>query len=271
MTQRLDQELVSRGIFASRAKAQEAIAQGAITVNGKPATKPSMKVSADDEISLEGATLAYVSRAGLKLEHALDAFGIDMSGRILLDIGSSTGGFTDCALQRGALRAFAVDVGRDQLAPALRADPRVTAMEGLDFRELDPQAVQDADIASIDVSFISVTKLAGRFTLLPRVSDIICLVKPQFECGKSIARRTKGVPLDIAVHAQAITAVADSLAEAGFSFQNLCASPIRGQSGNIEYLAHFERTGIRQAANAPSPNVDGVVRATFERFGIPGR
>lgn len=266
MAQRLDQELVSRGVFASRAKAQEAISQGLVVVNGKTAGKPSMKVSADDELSLAGEALAFVSRAGLKLGCALDAFEIDMAGRTLLDVGSSTGGFTDCALQRGALRSYAVDVGRDQLAPALRADPRVTVMEGLDFRELDPHAVQDADIASIDVSFISVTKLADRFALLPHVSDIVCLVKPQFECGKTVARRTKGVPLDAAVHIQAIASAVDAFSQAGYSCRGLCASPIRGQSGNIEYLAHFARGDFQPAKS--TPDITDVVHATFSRFGI---
>ena len=149
MTQRLDKELVARGLFASRAKAQEAIELGVFTVNGAVADKASLKVSADDELEMVGETLAYVSRAGLKLEHAAEVFGIDFTGRRLLDIGSSTGGFTDCALQRGAVRSFAIDVGRDQLSPQLRVDGRVVVMEGMDFRELDPRAVEGADIASI--------------------------------------------------------------------------------------------------------------------------
>lgn len=263
MTQRLDKELVARGLFASRAKAQEAIDAGVVIVNGVVADKASLKVSADDELVISGETLAYVSRAGLKLEHAIEVFSIDLSGRRLLDIGSSTGGFTDCALQKGALGSFAVDVGCDQLAPKLRDDTRVVVMEGVDFRDLDPSVVEGADIASIDVSFISAAKLVDNLARISNVIDVICLVKPQFECGKEVAHRFRGVPLDRDVHVGVISSVIDAFAEAGFACQGLCASPIRGQSGNIEYLAHFTR-----GASAQMPHIQSVVERAFETFGI---
>lgn len=263
MTQRLDKELVARGIFASRAKAQEAIDAGVVMVNGAVADKASLKVSADDELAVSGETLAYVSRAGLKLEHAVKVFGIDLAGRRLLDIGSSTGGFTDCALQRGAVGSFAVDVGRDQLAPKLRGDNRVVAMEGVDFRDLDPRAVEGADIASIDVSFISAGKLVGNLVRISDVIDVVCLIKPQFECGKEVAHRFRGVPLDQEVHIRAISSVISAFADGGFDCQGLCASPIRGSSGNVEYLAHFMR-----GARAQKLDIRAIVAETFESFGI---
>jgi 23S rRNA (cytidine1920-2'-O)/16S rRNA (cytidine1409-2'-O)-methyltransferase len=263
MAQRLDKELVARGLFASRAKAQEAIDAGVVVVNGAAADKASLKVSADDDLAIAGETLAYVSRAGLKLEHAIEVFDIDLSGRKLLDIGSSTGGFTDCALQKGAVGSFAVDVGRDQLAPKLRGDSRVVVMEGRDFRELDPGVVEDADIASIDVSFISATKLVDNLARMSNVIDVVCLIKPQFECGKEVAHRFRGVPLDKQVHAEAISSVVAAFAEGGFACQGVCASPIRGLSGNVEYLAHFTRGADSQAFD-----IQDVVERTFETFGI---
>lgn len=263
MTQRLDIALVSRGLFASRAKAQEAISAGIVAVNGEVATKPSLKVAESDDLAVVGETLRYVSRAGLKLEHAIEAFGVCVAGRTLLDIGSSTGGFTDCALQHGAAGSFAVDVGRDQLAPSLRADSRVTVLEGTDIRDLRPELVSAADIASIDVSFISVTKIADIFDAMPNLTEVICLIKPQFECGKSVARRTKGVPLDRAVHVQAIEDVLAAFAEHGFGCTGLAASPVRGQSGNIEYLARF----MRGAAD-DHPEFTTLVASTFTAFGV---
>ena len=263
MTQRLDKELVARGLFASRAKAQEAIDAGVVVVNGAVADKASLKVSVEDELSISGETLAYVSRAGLKLEHAIEAFGIDLAGRKLLDIGSSTGGFTDCALQKGAIGSFAIDVGRDQLASKLRDDNRVVVMEGVDFRDLDPIDVEGADIASIDVSFISAAKLVDNLARISGVADVVCLIKPQFECGKEVAHRFRGVPLDQKVHVQAISSVIRSFADGGFTCQGLCASPIRGLSGNVEYLAHFMREANPKVIDAQS-----VVEHAFETFGI---
>ena len=268
MAQRLDKELVARGLFASRAKAQEAIGAGIVLVGGNVADKASMKVSADDELALAGETLAYVSRAGLKMAHAVREFGIRFAGRTLLDIGSSTGGFTDCALQHGAMRSFAVDVGRGQLAPRLRDDARVVVMEGVDFRDLDPRAVEGADIASIDVSFISVTKLVGNLARIPSVGEVVCLVKPQFECGKEVAHRSRGVPLDRHVHVRAIASVVDAFAGAGFCCTGLCASPIRGQSGNVEYLAHFARSDGAERTNPAVSSMESVVSDTFDMFGL---
>ena len=263
MMQRLDKELVSRGLFASRAKAQEAIDAGIVTVNGAAVDKASLKVSADDELAVSGEALAYVSRAGLKLEHAIEAFGVELAGRRLLDIGSSTGGFTDCALQNGAVGSFAVDVGRDQLAPKLRDDSRVVVMEGIDFRDLNPIDVEGADIASIDVSFISAAKLVGNLARMTDIVDVICLIKPQFECGKETAHRFRGVPLDQKVHVQAISSVISSFADEGFFCQDLCASPIRGMSGNVEYLAHFTRE-----TSAQELDICTIVAKTFESFGL---
>ena len=241
MAERLDKELVNRGMFSTRAKAQQAIREGIVMVDGERCDKSGRKVTESADIQLTGRMLPYVSRGGLKLERAIEAFGIDLAGRMLLDIGSSTGGFTDCALQHGTAGVVAVDVGTDQMVEPLRSDPRVRLHEQTDFRTMDARELAEVDIASIDVSFTSATLMVERLAELPLLRDVVCLVKPQFECGAQAARKHHGVITDPQLHRDAQEKVVGAFEGAGFICQGLVDSPITGGDGNVEYLAHFVR------------------------------
>jgi len=241
MVSRLDSELVARGLLPTRSKAHEAVLAGNVTVDGAVCTKPSRKVDETNELQLTGRVCPYVSRGGLKLERALEAFGIDLAGRTLLDIGSSTGGFTDCALQHGAARVIAVDVGTDQMVEPLRSDARVDLHEQTDFRTMPPEALAGATIAGIDVSFISVRLLVDALAAAPDLREVACLIKPQFECGKREAKAHKGVVTSDAVRRQAVADVTAAFEAAGFSCAGVVESPVTGGDGNVEYLAHFVR------------------------------
>ena len=241
MAGRLDNELVARGLFATRAKAQSAIREGIVSVDGKPCDKPGRKVSDASEVTVTGRLLPYVSRGGLKLERAIEAWGIDLGGACLLDIGSSTGGFTDCALQHGAERVIAIDVGTDQMAASLRDDPRVSLHERCDFRTCDEAILDGAIIASIDVSFVSATLMAERLAGLSGVREVVCLIKPQFECGATAAKAHKGIIRDDGLRREAIERVTAAFEQAGFSRTDVIESPITGGDGNVEYLGHFVR------------------------------
>ena len=238
---RLDNVLVSDGFFETRNKAQNAIKDGIIEVSGKIVTKSSYEVPEGYEIKIIGEVLPYVSRGGLKLEKAIKEFNIDMTGKTMLDIGSSTGGFTDCALQNGASKVIAVDVGSDQMAKKLREDERVMLFENTDFRDIDEDILSNANFASIDVSFISVTKIIDAFNRLENLKEVVCLIKPQFECGKEIADKYKGVIKDKNVHQNVIMHVIEAFNNEGYFADDLTVSPIKGGSGNTEYLAHFYR------------------------------
>ena len=241
MAQRLDKELVERGLFTTRAKAQQAIAEGIVYVDDAPCEKAGRKVAPDTDIRLEGRVLPYVSRGGLKLERAIEAFGIDVSGRTLLDIGSSTGGFTDYALQHGAARVVAVDVGTDQMVEPLRSDERVDLHEQTDFRTMDGAALEGVEVATIDVSFTSATLMVERLAALPCLREVACLVKPQFECGAQAARKHHGVISDPKLRREAQDKVVAAFEDAGFACKGMVESPITGGDGNMEYLAYFVR------------------------------
>ena len=236
---RIDIALVNLGLFESRTRAANAVRDGAVFYDNAPVTKPSFDVENPDLISVRGAVMPYVSRGGLKLEHALDTFLIDMTGRRMIDIGSSTGGFCDVALRRGAQHIVAVDTGTDQMHPSLRNNPKIDLHEQTDFRYIDESYVVDVDIATIDVSFISVTKILDKLATLPRLRDVICLIKPQFECGPEISARFRGVIRDAAVHKSVVENVVSAFASHGFECRGVTQSPIVGGSGNIEFLAHF--------------------------------
>ena len=240
MSGRLDNELVARGLLPTRSKAQEAIRVGQVLCDGEVCTKPARKVDDTTAIELAGRVMPYVSRGGLKLEKALETWGISLVGRTVLDIGSSTGGFTDCALQHGAARVIAVDVGTDQMVEPLRSDPRVELHEQTDFRRMPAEELAGADISGIDVSFISVRLLVDAVAATD-VREVICLVKPQFECGQREAKAHKGVVVDEAVRQRAVADVRDAFERAGFSCTGVVPSPITGGDGNVEYLAHFVR------------------------------
>lgn len=240
MKERLDLLLVQRKLAKSREKAKVIIQSGNVYVNGRIADKAGSMFEEDAIIEIKDNPLKYVSRGGLKLEKALDSFSISLEGRICMDVGASTGGFTDCMLQRGAKKVYAVDVGSDQLDSALKEDVRVVSMEKTNIRYLTPEQIKD-DISfiSVDVSFISLTKvLDAIWRLLPDQGELVALIKPQFEVGaENLGKR--GVVKDKKAHINAIKSVSSYAISLGFSCIGLDFSPIRGPEGNIEYLMHL--------------------------------
>ena len=236
---RIDVALVNLGLFESRTRAANAVRGGAVFYGDAPVTRPSFDIENSDLISVRGAVMPYVSRGGLKLEHALDYFHIDVVGRQMIDIGSSTGGFSDVALRRGVAHIVAVDTGTDQMHASLRDNPKIDLHEQTDFRHISDSFVENVDIATIDVSFISVTKILDKLATLPRLRDVVCLIKPQFECGPEISSRFRGVIRDESARAAAVESVCTAFREHGFECRGVTQSPIEGGSGNIEFLAHF--------------------------------
>ena len=239
---RLDVLLTERGLQESRQRAQAVIMSGEVFVNGQRVDKPGTAVAEDAQIEVRGGTLAYVSRGGLKLEKAMAAFPIDLNGAVCADIGASTGGFTDCMLQNGAEKVYAVDVGYGQLAWKLRSDPRVVCLERTNARYLTREQVPDElDFASVDVSFISLKLILPPLNgLLKDGGHAACLVKPQFEAGREKVGK-KGVVRDPDVHLEVLEHFLDHAKESGFTVLGLTYSPIRGPEGNIEYLGYLEK------------------------------
>jgi len=237
---RLDRELVRRGLVPGRTVAREVIGEGRVTVDGAPAGKPSRLVSADEAVVVAGPPPRYVSRGGTKLQAALDRFGIDVVGRRAIDVGASTGGFTDCLLQRGAASVVAVDVGRAQLHERLRSDPRVEVRERTDVRELDPGAMgAPFGVVVADLSFISLrTVMIDLLGLVDAESSMVLLVKPQFEAGRADADRGRGVIRDPEVRRRALQEVHQSVCSHGAAIMEGMESPISGAKGNLEYLVH---------------------------------
>ena len=257
---RIDIELVKRGIFETRNKAQNEIKNKIIFCNNICITKPSFDVTDTDIIEIKGEKLKYVSRGGLKLEKAIKEFNIDLKNKILIDIGSSTGGFSDCAIQNNIKKIYAIDVGTNQFDKKLRLNSKINLYENTDFRNIDNNIINDANIASIDVSFISVTKLTNKLKELTNLKEVICLIKPQFECGKEISDKYKGVPLNKEVHKSVIENVIKSFKDNNYYINSLTSSPIKGGNGNIEYLAYFKRDKER------SINIEEVVNKAFNRL-----
>ena len=239
---RLDLLLVERGLFASREKAQSAILAGNVFLGDSRGTKAGDLVDEAVPIEVRGPALPFVSRGGLKLEKALRVFNINLEGKRCLDIGASTGGFTDCMLQHGASGVRAVDVGYGQLAWQLRTDPRVIPMERTNFRHVTPQDIPEPiDFASVDVSFISLSLiLPAAVAVLRPDGEMICLVKPQFEAGREKVGK-KGVVRDPAVHRDVVMACCQHALRNGFTVRGLSWSPIRGPEGNLEYLMWISR------------------------------
>lgn len=238
--ERLDVLLVNRGMFESRAKAQAAVMAGQVLVNEQKIDKPGTPVAPEVTIRLLGNKLPYVSRGGLKLEKALQIFPISVDGKVVADIGASTGGFTDCALQNGAAKVYAIDVGYGQLAWKLRNDERVVNMERTNVRYLEADSLpEQVDAATIDVAFISLDKiLPAAHKILKPEGFVVALIKPQFEAGKENVGK-KGVVRDAAVHEQVINNVISFAKGEGFGIAGLDFSPIKGPEGNIEYLLHL--------------------------------
>lgn len=236
--QRLDVFLYENGYFETREKAKEAILDSIISVNGKVITKPSIMVDEHCDIKIVGQTLKYVSRAGLKLEGAKEYWNIDFNNKIVLDVGASTGGFTDFALQNGAKKVFAVDVGSNQLHKKLLLDYRVINLEKTDFRNL--QLNENIDIAVCDCSFISLKLLLPKFNeLLKTNNQLVVLIKPQFECGKEIAFKYKGVIKDSKLQDSIKFDIVKEFEKSSFKNIGIINSPILGTKGNKEFLAYF--------------------------------
>jgi 23S rRNA (cytidine1920-2'-O)/16S rRNA (cytidine1409-2'-O)-methyltransferase len=249
---RLDAELVRRKVLASRERAREAIEAGEVTVNGAVATKPSRQVLPGDAIELSGPPPRFVSRGGEKLDAALDAFGLDVSGLRAIDVGSSTGGFTDCLLQRGAVEVVAVDVGRAQLHEKIRADPRVHVMEQTNVRGLRLEA---ADIVVVDVSFIGLGRIMADLAGFAG-SDLVVLVKPQFEAGKQVVSRGRGVVRDPQVWREVLAVVQGQARAEGLGVMGGIVSPIRGAAGNVEFLVH-----LRNGESGTDLDIESLVGA----------
>ena len=240
---RLDVLLVERGLHESRQRAQAAIMSGEVFVGGQRVDKPGTAVAEDAEVEVRGAALAYVSRGGLKLEKAMATFPIDLTGAVCADIGASTGGFTDCMLQNGAQKVYAVDVGYGQLAWKLRSDPRVVCLERTNARYLTSEQIPEPlDFASIDVSFISLKLIfPALHGLLKENGHVACLIKPQFEAGREKVGK-KGVVRDPKVHLEVLEHFLEHAKESNFIVLGITYSPIRGPEGNIEYLGYLEKS-----------------------------
>jgi 23S rRNA (cytidine1920-2'-O)/16S rRNA (cytidine1409-2'-O)-methyltransferase len=237
---RLDQLVLDRGLAPSRERAKAVVLAGLVSVDGDVVTKAGALVEQDAEITLQAPDHPYVGRGGLKLAHALDTFGISVAGREALDVGASTGGFTDVLLQRGATRVVALDVGHGQLDWRLRNDPRVVVIEHFNARHLTPADLPGPmDVVVIDVSFISLRQILPPVATVLRVgADVVALVKPQFEAGRDEVR--KGIIRDPAVHERVLAEVTAAGAEVGLTRVGSTPSPITGQKGNVEFLLHLQ-------------------------------
>ncbi|SHI08124.1 23S rRNA (cytidine1920-2'-O)/16S rRNA (cytidine1409-2'-O)-methyltransferase [Sporobacter termitidis DSM 10068] len=253
---RLDVLLCEKGLSESREKARAAIMSGIVFVDGNRALKPGTMVPEASALEVRGGPTKFVSRGGFKLEKALDFFDVSPAGKICIDCGASTGGFTDCLLKRDAARVYAVDVGYGQLAWSVRSDPRVVTMERTNVRYLTPeQFPEKMRLAVVDVSFISLSLILPAVRpLLTADGELICLVKPQFEAGREKVGK-KGVVRDGATHLEVLCNFMENAEKTGFHIKSLTFSPIKGPEGNIEFLGHLTVGGEDAAVDAP-----GVVR-----------
>jgi 23S rRNA (cytidine1920-2'-O)/16S rRNA (cytidine1409-2'-O)-methyltransferase len=270
---RLDERLVQEGLADTRTRAQGAVLAGRVTVDGAVADKPGRRVTPEMRVGVVAPAHPYVGRGGVKLAHALAAFGIDVRGAVAIDLGASTGGFTDCLLQAGAARVYAVDVGHGQLAWSLRQDPRVIVMEDTNARRLTPDRFAGAaDLVTADLSFISLRLVWGAIAGLVRPGGrVVALVKPQFEAGRGAVGRG-GVVRDPAVHAAVVEDALAAAARAGLTPVAVTASPVTGPAGNIEYLVHLRRVPAAMKPEPPAPPLDvaGAVADAHRRLGGGG-
>ena len=256
---RLDQRLFELGLAESREKAKATIMSGIVYVNGQKSDKPGTQVSDDAEIVVRGNACPYVSRGGFKLAKALEVFPVEPAGKVCIDCGASTGGFTDVLLKNGAAKVYAVDVGYGQLAWQLRQDSRVVVMERTNARALTPDMFPESmDLGVMDVSFISIRLiLPALHGLLKPGGEVVCLIKPQFEAGKSDVGK-KGVVRDKAVHERVLREMCEFFPTAGYTLMGLDYSPIRGPEGNIEYLAYLKADG----GDSIAPDITALVAAS---------
>ena len=262
---RLDNAVVNGGFAESREKAKALIMSGIVYVNNQKSDKPGASVKPDDIIEVRGETLKYVSRGGLKLEKAVNSFSLSLKDAICADIGASTGGFTDCMLQNGASKVYAIDVGYGQLAWKLRTDSRVVNLERTNFRYVTEEQIPDKlDFASVDVSFISLSHIFPVMrNLLKENGRSVCLIKPQFEAGRENVGK-KGVVRDRSVHIAVINKIIGLLSENRFSLLGLDFSPIRGPEGNIEYLCYIEKGDTPESLC--NVTAEEVVDASYSAF-----
>lgn len=261
--ERIDKEIVNRGIVDSRVKAQELIKQGMVKINNKVITKSSLQVSELDKIDVVDNTIfKYVSRGGFKLEKALDVFNYDVKNKCVMDIGSSTGGFTDCCLQRGAGRMVCIDVGTDVMHPSIRKNPKVNLYENTNFKDISETMFDGVDLAVVDVSFISLSKIFSKIKSYDVKLDIICLIKPQFECGREIATKYSGIILNKDIHKSILNNLVSNFDSLGFVCNGVDYSPVKGGDGNIEYLGYF----TNKDNNNDNINIDNIVKDAFDSF-----
>ena len=259
--ERLDVLLTQKGLCDSRSRAQALIMSGEVYVNGLKCDKAGTAVEVEAQIEVRGNACPYVSRGGLKLEKALRDFGVNPAGFVCSDSGASTGGFTDCLLQKGAKKVFAIDVGYGQLAWSIRTDERVVCMERTNIRYVKPEDLgEPLDLSVVDVSFISLRiVLPAIKSLLKPTGQIVCLIKPQFEAGKDKVGK-KGVVRDAAVHEEVLNGFLSLAAELELTVRNLTFSPVKGPEGNIEFLGHLSML----PQGAMTPDVQGIVAAAHE-------
>jgi 23S rRNA (cytidine1920-2'-O)/16S rRNA (cytidine1409-2'-O)-methyltransferase len=266
MRRRLDAEMVRRGLAGSRTEATRAIASGAVTVAGHPSAKPASLVSEADPIEVSAASRRFVSRGGEKLDAALERFGVTVAGRRALDVGASTGGFTDALLHRGAAHVVAVDVGYGQLDWGLRQDERVTVLERTNARELrSGDLPYRPDLVVADLSFISLRLVIPALVgAAAEGADFVLLVKPQFEAGRERVGRG-GVVADPTVWSDVLRSVADSSSKQGLAVRGVMPSPLRGPAGNVEFLLHATRLAGSSAGMATDPMIEAAVREAIAR------
>lgn len=265
MKERLDVLLVKRNLASSREKAKAIIMSGNVFVDGQREDKAGTSFSEEVQIEVRGHALPYVSRGGLKLEKAMKNFDVSMEGKVCTDVGSSTGGFTDCMLQNGAVKVFAIDVGHGQLDWKLRQDERVVCMEKTNIRYVQPEDLgEPIDFSSIDVSFISLTKvLLPIRNYLKENGEIVALIKPQFEAGREKVGK-KGVVREKSTHIEVIEKVTNYAVSIGFEVAALEFSPIKGPEGNIEYLVHLKKRPEEEARIVESVDIRGTVDSAFD-------
>ena len=262
MNNRLDVELVNKGLVESREKAKALIMAGQVYVDGQKAYKGGDKVKEGQMIEVKGGQLPFVSRGGLKLDKSIKSFNIDLKDKVCMDIGASTGGFTDCMLQNGAKKVYSVDVGYGQLAWKLRNDERVVNMERTNIRYLDKSLIEDeVSFISIDVSFISLKLvLPVAYEVLCNGGNLVALIKPQFEAGREEVGK-KGVVRDINIHKKVISNTINIASEIGFSVADIDYSPIKGPEGNIEYLCYIEKS--EKCENLCNISAKDLVEASY--------
>ncbi len=269
--ERIDVLLVERGLIETREKAKRSIMAGLVFSGTERVDRPGLKVDRETPLEVKGNPLPYVSRGGLKLEKAITQFDLSLKDKIVLDIGASTGGFTDCSLQNGAKAVYALDVGYNQLAWKLRQDERVTVMERTNFRYVKPEDLNKGlpQFATIDVSFISLKLILPVLrTLLVQNSDVVALVKPQFEAGREQVGK-KGIVRDKRVHEEVVTKITEFAVQQGFDVAGLSFSPIKGGEGNIEFLMHLHFTGEKEVGHvADNISTKEVVDSAHEQLKV---